>query len=514
MEAAHGRAGSGSGRRLVLRSRLGALTLVLLCAVQFLDITDSSIVNIALPSIQRSLHFSQQNLQWVASGYILTYGGFLLLGGRLGDLFGRRRMLLTGLAVFALASLAGGLANSAGLLVAARIVQGTGAALMAPAALSELTTSFREGRDRNTALGAWGAVSGMAAAAGVFFGGLLTQGPGWRWVLFVNPPICVLVVAGVLALLANDPGAGTRASAFDTQGAVLVTAGTLLLVYSLVRAPTAGWGSGQTILTLAGSAILVAAFALNELRSRDPLLPLAVLRVRGLAAADLTQMIAFAGFFAMFFYSTLYMQEVLHYSPLKGGAAYLPVTAGFAVAGGVASQLITRIGTRPVIVAGCLTAAAGIYYVARVPLHGTYVTDLLPGFLAMSLGAGSVFVAIAAAANAGVPRDKAGLAAGLLNASQQVGSALGLAILSAVATTRTSHLISARATQVVASDAGYHQALLVGSILMTVAAFIALRIGNTRAPAPLVLVSTGPAAEPADRRQPPQAGSCTSRAPR
>jgi MFS family permease len=225
-------------------------------------------------------------------------------------------------------------------------------------------------------------------------------------------------------------------------------------------------------------------------------------------------MIAFAGFFAMFFYSTLYMQEVLHYSPLKGGAAYLPVTAGFAVAGGVASQMITRIGTRPVIVAGCLTAAAGIYYVSRVPLHGTYVTDLLPGFLAMSLGAGSVFVAIAAAANAGVPGDKAGLAAGLLNASQQVGSALGLAILSAVATTRTSHLISARAAQVVASDAGYHQALLAGSILMTFAAFIALRIGNTRAPAPLVLVSTGPAAEPADGRQPPQAGSCPSRAPR
>ncbi len=495
MATAPGRVVSAADSRLVLRSRLGALTLVLLCAVQFLDIVDTSIVNIALPSIQRSLHFSQQDLQWVVSGYILTYGGFLLLGGRLGDLLGRRRMLLTGLTVFALASLAGGLATGAGLLVAARLIQGVGAALMAPAALSELTTSFREGKDRNTALGAWGAISGMAAAAGVFFGGLLTQGPGWRWVFFVNPPICVLVVVGVLALLANDPGARDRTSTFDAQGAVLVTGGMLLLVYSLVRAPVAGWGSGQTILTLAGSAILLAAFARNELRSRDPLVPLVILRVKGLVAADLTQLIAFAGFFAMFFYATLYMQEVLHYSPLKGGAAYLPITAGFAVAGGIASQLITRIGTRPVVMAGCLIAAAGIYYVSRVPLPGSYVTDLLPGFLVMSLGAGSVFVSIAAAANAGVPGDKAGLAAGLLNASQQIGSALGLAILSAVAITHTNNLIAAKASRVVALDAGFHQALLVGSILMAAAALIAVRIGNTRAAAPLVLVNTEVAEE-------------------
>jgi EmrB/QacA subfamily drug resistance transporter len=498
MNTVQGRVVPLAGSRLVLRSRLGALTLVLLCAVQVLDIADTSIVNIALPSIQHSLHFSQQNLQWVASGYILTYGGFLLLGGRLGDLLGRRRMLLAGLAVFALASLTGGLANGAGLLVAARLVQGAGAALMAPAALSELTTSFREGKDRNTALGAWGAISGMAAAAGVFLGGLLSQGPGWRWVFFVNPPICVLVVAGVLALLADDPGARNRTSTFDTQGAVLVTAGMLLLVYSLVRAPVVGWESGQTIAALAGSAILVAAFVVNELRSRDPLVPFVILRVKGLVAADLTQLIAFAGFFSMFFFATLYMQEVLRYSPLKGGAAYLPITAGFAAAGGIASQLITRIGTRPVVVAGCLVAAAGIYYVSRVPLHGTYVTDLLPGFLVMSLGAGSVFVSIAAAANAGVPGDKAGLAAGLLNASQQVGSALGLAILSAVAITRTNNLIAAKAAHVVAFDAGYHQALLVGSVLMAAAALIALRIGNTRAGAPLVLVNTKVAGEPAD----------------
>jgi len=485
-----------TGSRLVLRSRLGAFTLVLLCAVQFLDIADTAIVNVALPSIQHSLGFSQQNLQWVASGYILTYGGFLLLGGRLGDLLGRRRLLLTGLAVFAASSLTAGLANSPGLLVGARLVQGIGAALMAPAALSELTTSFREGKDRNTALGAWGAISGMAAAAGVFLGGVISQGPGWQWIFFVNPPVCVLVAAGALALLAPDRASTASRAAFDSQGAVLVTGGMLLLVYSLVRAPVVGWGSLQTILTLAASAILLIAFAGNEIRSRYPLVPFAILRVKGLVAADLTQLIAFTGFFSMFFYATLYMQETLHYSPLKAGAAYLPITAGFAIAGGVASQLVTRIGTRPVVVAGCLIAGAGIYYVSRVPLHGSYVSDLLPGFLVMSLGAGSVFVSVTAAANAGVPPDKAGLAAGLLNSSQQIGSALGLAILSAVAITRTDHLAAAHVPQAVAADAGYHQALLVGGILMAGAALIALRIGNTRQAAPLVMVSTEPAQGP------------------
>ena len=482
--------------RLVLRSRLGAITLVLLCAVQFLDIADSAIVNVALPSIQHSLGFSQQNLQWVASGYILTYGGFLLLGGRLGDLLGRRRLLLTGLAVFAVSSLAAGLAGSAGLLVAARLTQGIGAALMAPAALSELTTSFREGKDRNTALGAWGAISGLAAAAGVFLGGVISQGPGWRWVFFVNPPICVMVAAGALALLGKDRAVAIKGTAFDSQGAVLVTGGMLLLVYSLVRAPIVGWGSLQTVLTLTGSAALLIAFARNELRSRNPLVPFAILRVKGLVAADLTQLIAFSGFFSMFFYATLYMQEILRYSPLKAGAAYLPITAGFAVAGGMASQLVTRIGTRPVVVAGCLIAGAGIYYVSRVPLHGSYVSDLLPGFVVMSLGAGAVFVSVAAAANAGVPSDKAGLAAGLLNSSQQIGSALGLAILSAVAITRTNDLLAAQVPHFMAADAGYHRALLVGSILMAAAAVLALRIGNTRDAAPLVMVNTAPAPGP------------------
>ncbi len=495
MDSLRGQVLPGADSRLALRSTIGALTLVLLCAVQFLDIADSAIVNVALPSIQGTLRFSQQNLQWVASGYILTYGGLLLLGGRLGDVLGRRRMLLSGLTVFAVSSLTAGLANTAGLLVGARLIQGIGAALMAPAALLELTTSFREGKDRNTALGAWGAISGIAAAVGVFLGGVLTQGPGWRWIFFVNPPISVAVAAGALVLLADDHRNRAVRTAFDWQGSVFVTGGMLLLVYSLVRAPVVGWGSWQTIAALIGSGILIATFALNELRSRNPLVPFAILRVKGLVAADLTQLIAFCGFFSLFFYATLYMQEVLHYSPLKAGAAYLPITAGFAIAGGLASQLITRVGTRVVVVAGCLLAAGGIYYVSRVPLHGAYAGDLLPGLLLMSLGAGSVFVSVAAAANAGVPHDKAGLAAGLLNSSQQVGSALGLAVLSAVAITRTNDLIGAHASRLVAADAGYHRALLAGSILMAAAALIALRIGNTREAPPLVMVSAEPAPE-------------------
>jgi len=269
-----------ANERISLRTRLGVLTLLLLAAVQFLDIADASIVNVALPSIQRSLHFSQQNLQWVASGYILTYGGFLLLGGRLGDILGRRRMLVAGVIVFALSSLAGGLASSQGVLVGARLVQGVGAALMSPAALSELTTTFSEGKDRNTALGVWGAVSGMAAAAGVFLGGLLSGGPGWRWVLFVNPPICLLVLAGAFRLLPGDTGR-ERPDGFDAQGAVLVTAGMLALVYALVRAPEVGWGAAQTILVLAVACVLLAAFAVNERRSRNPLVPFSILRIKG-----------------------------------------------------------------------------------------------------------------------------------------------------------------------------------------------------------------------------------------
>ncbi len=481
----------------LLRTRLGLMTLLLLCGVQFLDVVDSSITNVALPSIQRALHFSQQNLQWVASGYLLTYGGFLLLGGRFADLLGRRRVLVAGLIAFAACSLAAGLATSEGMLIAARLLQGVGAAMMAPAALSILTTTFREGADRNTALGVWGAISGLAAAAGVFLGGVLAEGPGWRWVFFVNIPVCLLALGAAFALLAGDRRRAPLAD-FDTPGALLGTAGMLLLVYALIKAPDVGWGQPRTIATLAAAVLILLAFIVNELRRRHPLMHLSIFKVRGLAAADATWLLAMAGFFAMFFFLTLYMQEVLHFSPIQAGAAYLPVTAGLVVASGVCSQLFARIGTRPVIVAGALLSAGGIYFLSRVPLHGSYVSDVLPGLVIMALGFGAVFVGVTTAANAGVPAEKAGLAAGLLSTSQQLGMALGLAVLSALATARTHHLLADHAAPSAALTSGYQRALLVGSLFVLAAAAIASRIPTTRSAAqPLVAPAAEPSGEPA-----------------
>jgi EmrB/QacA subfamily drug resistance transporter len=483
---------SGHVGQSFIRTRMGVLTLLLLCGVQFLDVVDSSITNVAFPSIQRSLHFSQQNLQWVASGYLLTYGGFLLLGGRLADLLGRRRILVAGLSVFAVCSLAAGLAQTEGVLIGARVLQGVGAAMMAPAALSILTTTFHEGRDRNTALGAWGAISGLAAAAGVFLGGVLSEGPGWRWVFYVNVPLCLFALGATFRLLS---GARKRAplADFDTPGALLATGGMLLLVYALVKAPDVGWGAARTIGILAAAALILFAFLANERRTSNPLVPLSIFRVKGLAAADATWLIGVAGFFAMFFFLTLYMQEVLHYSPIQAGAAYLPVTACLAIASGVSSQLFWRIGTRPVIVVGALLGAGGIYYLSRIPLHGSYAPNLLPGLVIMAVGFGGVFVGVTTAANAGVPANKAGLAAGLLSTSQQLGMAIGLAILSAIATTRTDHLLAAHAAGPDALTSGYQRALLVCSIFVLAAAVIATRIPNARTTAqPLVVPEAAP----------------------
>jgi MFS family permease len=368
-------------------------------------------------------------------------------------------------------------------LVGARVAQGIGAAMMAPAGLSILTTTFTEGTDRTKALGAWGAVSGLAAAVGVFGGGLLSAGPGWRWVLFVNPPICVLVLAATFRLITGDRRHASLAS-FDALGAVLATGGMLLLVYALVRAPADGWGSARTIGELATALALLAAFVLNEVRSRHPLFPFSIFRIKGLAAADATQLIAFAGFLSMFFFLTLYMQNVLGFSPIRAGAAYLPVTAGIVAAAGVSSKLFARVGTRPVIVAGTLIAAGGMYYLSRIPVHGSYLTDLLPGLLIMSVGLGAVFVAVTTAANAGVPADQAGLAAGLLNTSLQLGSALGLAIFSAIATARTGHLLAVHIPPPAALTAGFHRALLACSIFLLGAALVAVRASNTRGQAP------------------------------
>jgi EmrB/QacA subfamily drug resistance transporter len=462
-----------------LATRRGKLTLALLCAVAFLDFIDASIVNLALPKIRSDLHFSVQGLQWVLSGYLLTYGGFMLLGGRAGDLLGRRRVLVAGTALFAVSSLTGGFAGSAGVLVGARLAQGLGAAMMLPAALSLLTTMFKEGSDRHTALGVWGGVAGLASAAGVFLGGVLSEGPGWRWVLFVNPPIAVFLLAAIFWLI---PGERRRAplAHFDILGSTLVTGGMLLLVFALVKAPDQGWGAARTIGELVGALALLVAFVINEQRSKSPLVPLSIFRVRGLAAADVTQLIALAGFLSMFFFLTLYMQNVLGYSPIQTGAAYLPLTFGVAVSAGVSSQLLTRTGTRPVIVVGALVAAGGLYFLSRVPVDGSYLTDLFPGLMIVSFGLGAVFVAITTAANAGVPADKAGLAAALLNASQQVGGALGLAIFSGIATSRTNHLLAAHVPAPDALTSGFHRALLASSSLVLATAIIALRTSNTR----------------------------------
>src|SRR5882757_8894093 len=462
-----------------LVTRHGKLVLALLCAVAFLDFVDASIVNVALPSIRTDLGFSEQSLQWVPSAYLLTYGGFMLLGGRAADLLGRRRVLVSGTVVIAISSLLGGLAGSAGLLVAARLVQGIGAAMMLPAALSILTTTFKEGPERHKALGVWGGVGGLASAAGVLLGGLLTEGPGWRWVMFVNPVASVLVLGGIFWLISDDRRRA-KLQNFDLRGAVLGTAGMLLLVFTLVKAPSQGWGATLTIAEFGGALALLAAFVRNEQRGKSPLLPLSIFRIRGLAAADVTQLIAFAGFLAMFYFLTLYMQNVLGYSPIQTGVAYLPVTVGVGIAAGVSSQLLSRTGTRPLIVVGSLIAAAGVYWLSRIPVHGSYLTDLLPGMMIMSIGLGAVFVAVTTAANAGVPADQAGLAAALLNASQQVGGALGLAIFSAVATSRTTHLLAVHTPPAEALTSGFQTALLAASTFLLVAAVIATRTTNTK----------------------------------
>src|SRR3954469_19540660 len=298
-----------------LATRRGKLTLALLAAVAFLDFVDASIVNIALPSIRRDLHFSEQSLVWVPSAYLLTYGGFMLLGGRAADLLGRRRILVAGTVLIGVSSLIGGFAGSEGVLIAARLAQGVGAAMMLPAALSILTTTFKEGSDRNTALGVWGGVGGLASAAGVILGGLLTEGPGWRWVMFVNPLAARLVLGGIFALISGERGRA-RLSDFDLRGTVLATGGMLLLVFTLVKAPDQGWGATRTIAELVGAFALLAAFVIKEQRSKNPLMPLSIFRVKGLAAADATQLVAFAGLLALFFFVTLYMQNVLGYSPL------------------------------------------------------------------------------------------------------------------------------------------------------------------------------------------------------
>jgi EmrB/QacA subfamily drug resistance transporter len=364
-------------------------------------------------------------------------------------------------------------------LVAARLAQGVGAAMMLPAALSILTTTFNEGTDRLKALGVWGAVAGIASAVGVFLGGVLSQGLGWRWVFFVNLPLCVILLVSSFRLVSAERRSASLTH-FDIFGAATVTVGMLLLIYTLIRVPQVGWGDWRTIGGLSGAALLLVVFVMNEQRHPRPLLPLSIFRIKGLGAADATQVISMAGFYSMFFFVTLYMQNVLHFSPIQAGSAYVPVTLGVAMSAGISSKLFERVGTRPIIVVGALVAAGGVYWLSRIPVHGTYVSDLLPGLMIMSIGLGAVFTGVTTAANAGVPPDKAGLAAGLVNTSQWFGAALGLAIFSAIATNRTSQLLTAHVSGPFALTQGFHRALLASSIFLIAAALIALRATNTR----------------------------------
>jgi EmrB/QacA subfamily drug resistance transporter len=462
-----------------LATRPSRLILMLLCGVQLLVVLDASIVNIALPAMQRALGFSQQNLQWVPSGYVLTFGGLLLLGGRAADLIGRRLVLNVGATLFALSSLAGGLANSEGLLIGARLAQGVGAALMSPAALSLLTTTFTHGRDRVRALAAYGAVSAGGGALGVILGGLLTSGPGWRWVLFVNIPVAAAILAVTPLLIRGERGSGTRAG-LDGRGALLVTAGLTVLTYTLIRAATIGWAAPATIAGLAGAAVLLAAFVLNEARAAAPLMPLRIFTVPGLAAANGVVLLAFGAVFSVFFFLSLDMQEVLGYSATKTGLAFLPLPLGIMAVAGATSRIIERAGTKPPMAAGSAILAGGLLLLGRLPAHGSYLADILPAILIVAVGGGMALIATINAANHGVAPSEAGLAAALLNTFQRLGGALALAALSAVATARSRALAAAGAGPAHVLTGGFDRAFLVGAALALAASVLALTSPRAR----------------------------------
>jgi EmrB/QacA subfamily drug resistance transporter len=455
----------------VTRSKGAALAV--LSVAQLMVVLDTTIVNVALPSIQRALHFSSAaDLQWVVNAYILTFGGFLLLGGRVADRFGRRLVFVSGVVLFAAASLACGLANSSGLLVAARAVQGVGAAFMAPAALSLLTVIFTEGEERNRALGVWAAIAGAGGAVGLLAGGVLTTQLSWRWVFFVNLPIAAFAALGSFRLIGESraPDAG----GFDVAGAVTGTAGLGALVFGLVRANVWGWGSATTILVFGAAAILLAAFVVLQLRGHHPLVPPRLFRHRTLVGADVGMLIAGAGLFGVFFFLTLYMQDILHYSPLKTGVAYLPFTAMIVISAGVGSRILGRLGTRPVVVTGLLLAAAGLALLARLSPATGYL-DFLPSLVLMGAGLGGTFVAITSSAVAGVPQEDTGVASALLNASQQIGGSLGLAVLTAVATARFNTvrpLHPTPATLATATTSSWAYAFIVAAGLLVGAAII------------------------------------------
>jgi EmrB/QacA subfamily drug resistance transporter len=452
--------------------------LALLLLVQFMVVLDIAIVNVALPSIQNDLGFSPENLQWVISAYALFFGGFLLLGGRAADLLGRRRMFLVGIVLFTTASLVSGLAWGQGPLIGARAFQGLGAAIITPAALSILTTTFAEGKERNAALGAWGAIGAFGAVAGVLLGGVLTDLLSWEWIFFVNVPVGILALVLTPFLIGESRDA--TAESYDVPGAVLVTGGLVTLVYAITQANHFGWGSIETIGLFTGAAVLLGAFLIWESRAKDPLMPFSIFRLRTLVGANIAGLILGTALFGMFLMLTLYMQDVLHYSAMKTGVAYLAVAGTAILWSAVAAQLVNRIGVKRVLIVGMTALTAGLVYFTQVSVTGGYLTDLLPGFLLIGVGLGFSFVPISIAALAGVEPAEAGLASGLINTSQQIGGALGIAALSSIATSTTSSDLTAGTAPTIALTNGFHDAFVAGAIVAFIGILVAVFVVSRR----------------------------------
>jgi EmrB/QacA subfamily drug resistance transporter len=443
------------------------MALLLICLVQFMVVLDIAIVNVALPTIKDSLNFGEDSLSWVINAYTLTFGGLLLLGGRAADLLGRRRMFMAGLVLFSLASLVCGLSTSSTMLVTARAVQGVGAAIISPAALSILMTTFEEGPERNKALGIWGAIAGGGGAAGVLLGGILTQELNWSWIFFINVPIGAAVLLAAPRYI-RESRVEAAERAFDIGGAVLATGGLSLLVYALVQTTDHAWGSARTIGLFIGAAALLIGFVATEARAKHPLMPLHIYRNRSLSSANAVALMLGASVFSMFFLLTLYMQQVLGYSPLKTGVGYLTVAITIIISAGASQAFVTRIGVRTVLAAGMAMTSIGLIYFTQVSVNGSYVVDLVPGFLLTGAGLGFSFVPVSIAALVGVKNDEAGIASGILNTSQQVGGALGTAILSTVAFTQTadyikSHVPPTLDVQLHGAVSGFSEAFAVGA---------------------------------------------------
>jgi EmrB/QacA subfamily drug resistance transporter len=470
------------------------LTLAIVGAAFFMTVLDVAIVNVAIPSIQTDLKITDPTtVQWVLTAYAITFGGFLLLGGRMADLLGRRLIFLIGLTLFTLASLACGLANSIGPLIGARAVQGVGAAIISPAALSIVTTTFEEGAERNKALGIWGALGGSGAAAGVLFGGILTKYLGWEWIFFVNVPVGVLVFA-LTPPFVPESRADLGERSYDVAGAVTVTSGLALLVYAISKAPDVGWGSTRTILLLVVSVTLIAAFAVIESRTRSPLMPFSIFRIRSVLAANIVGFLLGAVIFANFFVLTLYVQEVLHWSALKTGVTFLATAGTTVIWAGVAQSLTTKYGPRPVIVVGLIVLAGSMGWYTQIPVAGHYWPDLLPAYITFALGLAFAFVPVTIAALAQVaPRD-AGLASGLINTNQQIGGAIGVAIATTIFVSRSKDLLKTGHTRAEALTSGYQWAfwaLIALALVGALAAYVLLR--GTK----IEMTESEPAAEPA-----------------